>query len=318
MLADKVLVTGSSGHLGEALVRTLLARGSQVVAVDARPSAYTTHVGSIADPAFIADCVKGCGKVFHSASLHKRHLSTRAPRDFIEVNVTGTLCLLEAAASAGVSHVVYASTTSVHGTAFKPAPAEPAVMVDEALCCVPKNIYGVTKKTAEDLCELFARTRGLACTVLRAGRFYPEPDSADDLSSDGVGDLNGKVNDFLSRRLDLADAVEAHILAAQAGRTAGFRRYVLSATSPFSREHASRLRHDAAGLLRELVPEHEALFVRLGWSAPRSIGRVYCNDLARRELQWVPRFDFRTIVARLQQGAEPFSELSRLVGCKGY
>ena len=318
MLAHRVVVTGSAGHLGEALVRTLLERGYEVVAADSRPSTFTTHVGSITSREFMDECVRDCTTLFHCASLHKRHLSTHAQREFLRVNVEGTLTVLEAAVAAGVRSVVYTSTTSVYGAAFKPAPSEPAVMVDESLPCIPKNIYGVTKKAAEDLCELIARTQGLTCTVLRAGRFYPEADPPDDGPQVLVDDLNAKVNDFLFRRLDLADAVEAHILAGHRGPGAGFRRYVLSSTSPFLSEHAARLRHDASGLLRELVPEHEPIFRSLGWSAPRSISRVYCNDMARRELQWAPQFDFRTILGRLQAGASPFSELSRLVGSKDY
>src|SRR5262245_44911055 len=106
----KTLVTGSAGHLGEALVRTLREAGRDVVGVDVRPSAFTTDVGSIVDRAFVARCMRGVDTVFHPATLHKPHIATHSRQDFIEVNVTGTLNLLEEAAVADVKAFVFTST----------------------------------------------------------------------------------------------------------------------------------------------------------------------------------------------------------------
>ncbi len=57
-----ILVTGSSGHLGEALVRTLKAQGREVIGIDVRPGAFTHRVGSIVDRAFVRGCVAGQGE----------------------------------------------------------------------------------------------------------------------------------------------------------------------------------------------------------------------------------------------------------------
>ena len=101
----KVLVTGSAGHLGEALVRTLMERGDEVVGLDVLSSPFTTHVGSIVDRAFVRDCMSGVRTVLHAATLHKPHVGTHSRQDFVDTNVTGTLNLLEEAVAAGVRGV---------------------------------------------------------------------------------------------------------------------------------------------------------------------------------------------------------------------
>jgi len=171
-----VLVTGSSGHLGEALMRTLQAQRREAIGIDILPGEFTQHIGSIADRAFVRRCMKGVTTVLHAATLHKPHVATHGRQDFVDVNVTGTLNLLEEAAAAGVRAFVYTSTTSVFGDALVPPPGEPAAWITEDVTAVPKNIYGVTKAAAEDLCQLFARNHSLRAIVLRTSRFFPEED----------------------------------------------------------------------------------------------------------------------------------------------
>src|SRR5205085_8183048 len=126
--------------------------------------------------AFVRRCMKGVTTVLHAATLHKPHVATHSRQDFVDVNISGTLNLLEEAAAAGVTAFVYTSTTSVFGDALVPPPGEPAAWITEDVTPIPKNIYGVTKAAAEDLCQLFRRNHGLPCVVLRASRFFPEAD----------------------------------------------------------------------------------------------------------------------------------------------
>lgn len=313
----RVLVTGSAGHLGEGIVRTLLDRQHEVTGVDLLHSPFTTHVGSVVDGDFVRTCLRSIDFVIHTATLHKPHVATHSRAAFVENNVAGTLCVLEAALECGVAGFVYSSTTSVFGEASRPAGDQPAAWVDEDVNPVPRNIYGVTKKSAEDLCELFFRSKGLPCIVLRSARFFPEADDDPDARS-RYDDLNLKVNEYLYRRLDLADAVEAHLLAAERAPQLGFGRYVVSATSPFEPRHLMQLRTDVPGVVRGLFPEYEDLYRQRSWTMSPSIDRVYVNRRARDELGWRPQFDFRHVLDRLQKGDEVFSPLARTIGSKGY
>ena len=313
----RVLVTGSAGHLGEGLVRTLRERQHEVVGLDVLESASTTHVGSISDRDFVRSCLLGVDFVIHAATLHKPHIATHSRHAFVETNIAGTLTILEAALESGVSGVVFSSTTSAFGGALTPAEGQPAAWVDEDLDSIPRNIYGVTKKAAEDLCELFSRSRGLPCIILRTCRFFPEVDDDPEISRQ-YDNLNLKVNEYLYRRLDLADAVDAHILAAEQAPAIGFRRYVVSATSPFEPQHLLRLRTDAPAVVRGLFPDYEEVYRQRGWRMLPGIDRVYVNYRARQELAWQPRFDFRHILDRLRRGDDVFSPLARAVGSKGY
>src|SRR3712207_1278525 len=108
----RVLVTGSAGHLGEALVRTLRERQHEVAGLDLLGSPFTSHVGSITDTHFVRGCMQGVDFVMHTAALHKPHVATHSRRVFVETNICGTLNILETALASGVSGVVFTSSTS--------------------------------------------------------------------------------------------------------------------------------------------------------------------------------------------------------------
>ena len=97
-----VLVTGSSGHLGEALMCTLRASGREAIGLDLIPGAFTDEIGSVADRNMVARCMQGADAVLHTATLHKPHVATHARDAFVETNVQGTLTLLGEAARVGV------------------------------------------------------------------------------------------------------------------------------------------------------------------------------------------------------------------------
>jgi UDP-glucose 4-epimerase len=313
----KVLVTGSAGHLGEALVRTLTRLQYEVVSLDILESPFTTRVGSITDRACVRHCMSGVQAVFHTATLHKPHIATHPRQDFVDTNVTGTLNLLEEAAAAGVASFVYTSTTSIFGDALVPTPGAPATWVTEEVTPVPKNIYGVTKAAAEDLCQLFHRNQALPCIVLRTSRFFPEEDDNKDVR-EAYSDDNVKVNEYLYRRVEIEDVVTAHVLASERAPAIGFRKYIVSATTPFRPDDLSALRVDAPRVVRQRVPDYEAEYERRGWKMFPSIGRVYVNDRAQRELGWQPRYNFNDLIGRLRAGDDLRGPLARMVGSKGY
>src|ERR1044072_3377965 len=127
----KILVTGSAGHLGEALVRTLQGLKYNVAGLDIQASDFTTHVGSIVDRSFVKECMKGITTVLHTATLHKPHVGTHSLQQFIDTNITGTLNLLQESVAAGVESFLFTSTTSVFGDALVPPAGEPAAWRSE-------------------------------------------------------------------------------------------------------------------------------------------------------------------------------------------
>jgi nucleoside-diphosphate-sugar epimerase len=260
----KVLVTGSSGHLGEALVRSLRDANREVVGLDLVASEFTNEVGSIAERNFVKRHMAGVDAVLHTATLHKPHVITHSRQSFVDTNITGTLNLLEESARAGVRSFVFTSTTSTFGSALTPPPGRPAAWVTEDVTPVPRNIYGVTKAAAEDLCQLFHRKLRLACLILRTSRFFPEADDRK-ATREAYDDANVKANEFLYRRVDLEDVAAAHLLAIERAPQLGFGRYIVSATTPFTQQDLPELRSNAPAVLKRKIPEYEAEYARRGW-----------------------------------------------------
>jgi len=313
----RVLVTGSAGHLGEALVRCLRNTNHEGVGLDILKSGFTSIAGSIVDRALVEQSMRGIDAVLHTATLHKPHVVTHARQEFIDTNITGTLNLLEAAVSSGVRSFIFTSTTSAFGRALTPPPGAPATWVTEDVTPVPRNIYGVTKTAAEDLCELFHRTQGLACLILRTSRFFPEEDDNKQTRL-AYDDLNVKANEYLYRRVELEDVVSAHLLALERAPSIGFGRYIISATTPFLPDDLLDLRTNAPLVVARRVPGYEAEYERRGWKMFPGIERVYVNERARTELGWRPKYDFAYVLDRLRSGGDLRSSLARDVGSKGY
>ena len=312
-----ILVTGSAGHLGEALVRSLRSATQCVRGLDIKPSSFTDCIGSICDQDFVRECMSGARAVIHAATLHKPHLATHSSQDFVDNNVMGTLILLEAALAAGVESFVFTSTTSAFGSALSPAAGQPAAWVTEDVAPIPKNIYGVTKVAAEGLCELFFRKHGLPVIVLRTSRFFPEADD-DAIVRETYETANAQANELLYRRVDIADVVSAHLLAVEKARTIGFGRYIISATTPFRCDDLADLRRCAPEVVHRLFPDCEALFAARKWTLFPQIDRVYVNQLAIADLDWRPKHDFRHVLDCLRHNEDFRSPLAREVGSKGY
>jgi nucleoside-diphosphate-sugar epimerase len=293
----RVVVTGSVGHLGEALMRALSQDGYEVVGFDLPASPYTGVVGSILDRALVRQCVEGADAVVHTTTLHKPHVGTHDRQAFVDTNISGTLGLLEASAESGVKAFVFTSTTSAFGGALTPPPEAPAVWVTEDLEPAPRNIYGVTKTAAEDLSALLCRDRGLPCIILRTSRFFPELDDWAE-SRTAFDDLNLKVNELLHRRVDLQDVVSAHRLALErAGERARIRCWVAAAV-------AGR---------PERVGTNAVLRFRLESVAPR-VGDAGAH-VSQRQRQ-VDHFSFRAeeCLTRLRVEHSTISELNLVTG----
>jgi UDP-glucose 4-epimerase len=298
----RLLLTGSSGWLGRFLAPRLRAAGHTVIGLDVAPGGDTQIVGSVADRAVVERIFAdhAVEAVIHAGALHKPDIARYPAEAFIDVNVTGTLNLLRAAAAAGHDRFVFTSTTSLMITqAIRDENGDAAVWLDETTGpLAPRNIYGVTKLAAEGLCRLYAREHGLACVMLRTARFFPEEDDTHrDLSGENI-----KANEFLHRRLTVEDAAEAHVMALDRAPTIGFGTYVLSAPTPFVLADARALKDDAAAVVARYFPDAPALYAARGWRLPERIGRVYDSRLAEQVLGFRCATDFAAVLAAVQNG----------------
>lgn len=313
----KILVTGTSGHLGEAIARTFLKQGIEYIGVDLKHSDYTHQVGDLSNKSFVERIVNDVDYIIHSATLHKPHVATHTKEKFIHSNILSTLNLLEASRIKGVKGFIFTSTTSTFGDSLKPKENEPAVWVTEELRSLPKNIYGATKNAAEDLCQLFYRNHKLPCIILKTSRFFWEKDD-DPNKRAQYQDLNIKANEYLNRRLDIEDAVSAHLLALKKVEELGFGKYIISATTPFTKTDIVELNKDANSIVKKIYPEFEELYKKKGWKMFPRIGRVYVNKKAREDLGWNPKYDFKYILECLKKEKAFQSELALKIGIKGY
>ena len=303
----RILLTGSSGWLGRFLAPKLTARGDVVVGLDVAPGAHTDVVGSVADRATVdrVFAEQAIEAVIHAGALHKPDIARYDRQAFVDVNVTGTLNLLEAAVRAGHDRLVFTSTTSLMiSQAIRDEASDAAVWLDETTGpLAPRNVYGITKLAAEGLCRLFHAEHGLNAVVLRTSRFFPEEDD----TIDALPGQNLKANEFLNRRLTVEDAADAHIAALDKAPELGFEVFVVSAPTPFVRAEMGELKRNAAAVVARHFPLAAELYAKKGWQLPKSIGRVYDAGRIERVLGFRCRTDFAVILQALEEGGElPF------------
>jgi NAD dependent epimerase/dehydratase len=169
----RVLVTGADGFIGSHLAE---AQGAEVTALalynafgsqgwldtleEAVLDAITVERGDVRDAGFMARLVAGHDTVFHLAALIAIPYSYAAPQSYVDVNVTGTLNVLEAARSHGVARVVHTSTSEVYGTALRTPIGEDHPLQGQ-------SPYAASKIGADKMAEAFARSFDLPVVVLR-------------------------------------------------------------------------------------------------------------------------------------------------------
>lgn len=225
----------------------------------------------------VANVIKKVDRVIHTAAVHGRHLDMNLPRiDFIETNILGTLHLLEASAQNGIKSFIYTSTTSVYGKSMENA--NNAVWVDEQLPAVPRDIYDISKLTAENLCRDSFEKDKLNCCVLRVSRFMDEP-------------KNEIANYRLYRGLDEKDGAEAHLLAVHR-QFKTFEIFNISNDTPFKMTDLKTLKNNPKKVIVKYYPTSEDIYAKRGWTFPKSIDRVYSIDKAKKHLHYQPKNNF--------------------------
>ncbi|MGE0580216.1 NAD-dependent epimerase/dehydratase family protein, partial [Reyranella sp.] len=278
----RILVTGSSGWLGRTLVPRLLRDGHTVVGLDPEPGPTTAVVGSVVDRGLVGRLMRdrAIEAVVHAAARHKPHIEIHDNSEFVAVNVQGTLNLLEEAVAPGskVDRLIFTSTTSLMISQRirdgRAGGAGEATWIDETLSPLePRNIYGVTKRAAEELCRLFNHLHRLPILILRTSRFFPE---ADDMAhAIAQSDENTKANEYLFRRLTVEDAAESHVIALDKAKELGFDTFIISSMTPFSPADSRELLVDAPSVVARYFPDYRKLYEQRGWTMFDSIDRVY-------------------------------------------
>lgn len=165
----KCLVTGGGGFIGSHLVELLLKNGATVKVFDNFSSGRRENLqglavqiieGDIRDENGVQAAVRGVDTVFHLAALCSVAGSIHDPVATHEVNVTGTLMLLDACRSAGVRRVVFASSSSIYGDS-------PTLPKQEDMWPAPISPYAVSKLVGEHYCRMFWKVYGLETVCLR-------------------------------------------------------------------------------------------------------------------------------------------------------
>lgn len=172
MSARRVLVTGASGFLGEAVRRSLEAAGAEAVSTDARP-ASGVHVADVCSPEQLDEVMAGVDSVVHLAAMGVSDQGLVAGADAdtaraVRVNVEGFVHVVQAAARHGVRRVVWSSSTTVYGPAkgYGPAP------VDESAPLRPATAYGATKAACEHMGAVLAARLQIPVVSLRLPMVY--------------------------------------------------------------------------------------------------------------------------------------------------
>jgi UDP-glucuronate 4-epimerase len=186
-LSSRILVTGAAGFIASHVSAMLLARGDEVVGIDNFDPYYpasrkwnniaevrggpgggrfTLVQADVRDRDHLARIVgSGFDAVAHLAALAGVRSSVERPHDYMDVNVGGTLSVLEAARRAAVRNLVVVSTSSVYGNAVPP-------FVESDPADRPLAPYAASKRAAELLCHTYHHVHGLSCTVVRLFTAY--------------------------------------------------------------------------------------------------------------------------------------------------
>ena len=289
-----ILLTGSSGWLGQTLAPRLELAGHRVIGLDPVPAPQTGIVGSVANQSLVREAVfdHRIDAIIHAGALHQPSIGKHADDQFVAVNVQGTLNLLSAAVEPGsqVKRFIFTSTTSLMISreirAGLAGGAKRAAWITEELQPLqPRNIYGVTKLSAEHLCRMFHELHGLPMIILRTSRFFPEDD--DMAHAIAQSEPNTKTNELLFRRLTVEDAAGSHVAALEKAGDIGFDTFIVSARTPFQESDCEALMHDAPRVVELYYPEYPEIYRKLGWTMFPSIDRVYVANKLEQKLGYV-------------------------------
>lgn len=173
-----MLVTGGAGFVGSHLIDKLAANGSEITVLDSFTTGRLENIkhhldtgrcnlvkGDVTDKSLVERVLKDVDVVVHLAALISVEESLKHPFEVFDVNVAGTLNLLERAVNGGVKRFVYASSTAVYGE-------ENPLPLKEDYPPKPISPYAASKASAESYCNAFHSSYGLETVILRFFNIY--------------------------------------------------------------------------------------------------------------------------------------------------
>jgi ornithine--oxo-acid transaminase len=276
---DRVVITGAAGFIGAAVTRAVLAKGARVTAVtepggeDANLQGLDVERATldIRDKAAVRAAIAGSRYVFHLAAIYR--LWARDPRIFHEVNVGGTLNVIDAVRASGVERLVYTSTVGVLGLdgtrAGKPA--------DETAYADVAHLFGNYKRTKFAAEHEVLRAAGEGLNVTLALPTFPlgPGDRAPTPTGKVVLDyLNGKMPGYVDTALNVChvdDLARGHVAALEHGRAG--RSYILGGENMSMREILQALA-DCSGLPMPRLQVPKQLVVAVGFASEFAEGRL--------------------------------------------
>ena len=294
----RVLVTGAGGTLGTTLAPMLAEAGHEPVLQDVRAlrTPYEFVRGDVRSPGEVVAAARGAEVIVHTAAIHGIHLADHSPRDFYDLNLTGTLNVWEAAVEVGARAVVFSSTMGVYKS--HNAPGEGAALRED-VPLRPGDVYGWTKVAGEELCKLYGRTHGIPSVALRFGMFVPEP-----FFRYGIRLLYGGVD-----TRDVARSVMASMEALTSGRIL-WGAFNVESVVPFTEEDGPQLRSDPLPVLDRYYPCASDLLRGRGVGTLAPITVYYPTDHAADVLGFRPERNFDRWLEELRGRPEERAEKS--------
>lgn len=284
----KVLVTGGSGFIGSHVVDYLLGGGHQVRVIDlAAPHRSDAEFvkASLTDAPDVTSAAAGCSAVFHLAAVSNVDEAYQAPVKTVDVNVMGTMNVLEAARKSDCNRVLFASTVWVYGG------ARGVDVNEESPFYMPGagHVYTSTKIAGELLLHDYAELYGLPFTILRFGIPY------------GPRARTGTVVPIFVRKALAGEALTIF------GDGSQYRNFIyvedlakgnVKALAPVAENQTYNLEGPRPITVLEVAETVKKLLggnVKIEFKPPRPgdyRGKVVSNDKARRDLDWEPEVEF--------------------------
>jgi len=229
----KYLVTGGAGFIGSHIVDALIGQGHDVVVLDNLSSGHKGNLSKVwkkiafikGDVRTAETCLKaaeGCVGIFHEAALVSVPDSINRPRDNHDINITGTLNVLEAARANRVKRVVFASSAAIYGD-------NPELPKHEEMLPEPKSPYALAKLTGEYYLKTYAECFGLETVALRYFNVFGPRQDPSSMYSGVISIFSERISKGLPIAIygdgeqtrdfvNVADVVQANVLAMNAQR----------------------------------------------------------------------------------------------------